>query len=217
MDTLHLSDHFPESIWQNKISFTTLIFFLILCWNIPCSVLCSPFLEILGDVKLNLCDNEDPRITQTLSIFLRLISASCSGPSWALWTISATHSPFLCSGAWCTGQSGTLTPSIRCRSQLVTQQIIADILMSQADKWTGGNVTMVTSTDSVHLPMVLQVRWWMLSQTICRLYFGSFVRFITPSDSQTFPTSVFLSTVTAAISACPHQVKSGTILLEDIN
>lgn len=27
----------------------------------------------------------------------------------------------------------------------------------QADKWTGGNVTMVTSTDSVHLPMVVQV------------------------------------------------------------
>ena len=38
------------------------------------------------------------------------------------------------------------------------------------------------------------------------LYFGSFVRFITPSDSQTFPTSVSLSTVTAVISACPHQV-----------
>ena len=95
-------------------------------------------------------------------------------------------------------------------------KIIGDIMMSQADKWTGGNVTMVTSTDSVHLPMVVQVRWWMLSQTICRLYFGSFVRFITPSDSQTFPTSVFLSMVTAAISACPRQVKSGTIL-EDIN
>ena len=51
---------------------------------------------------------------------------------------------------------------------------------------------------------------------LSRLYFGSFVRFITPSDSQTFPTSVFLSTVTAAISACPRQVKSGTIP-EDIN
>ena len=29
--------------------------------------------------------------------------------------------------------------------------------MYQADKWTGSNVTLVTSTDSVHLPMVLQV------------------------------------------------------------
>ena len=29
--------------------------------------------------------------------------------------------------------------------------------MHQADKWTGSNVTLVTSTDSVHLPMVLQV------------------------------------------------------------
>ena len=36
---------------------------------------CSPFLGILGDVKLNLRDNEEPRITQTLSIFPRLISA----------------------------------------------------------------------------------------------------------------------------------------------
>ena len=42
MYTLHLSDPFPESIWQNIILFTTLIFFLNLCWDIPCSVLTLP-------------------------------------------------------------------------------------------------------------------------------------------------------------------------------
>ena len=35
--------------------------------------------------------------------------------------------------------------------------IIITIAIYQADKWTGSNVTLVTSTDSVHLPMVLQV------------------------------------------------------------
>ena len=81
----------------------------------------------------------------------------------------------------------------------------------QADKWTGGNVTMVTSTDTLHLPMVLQVR----GETVMKWLniSVSFVRFITPSGSRTSRTSVFHSMDTAATCVSPHQVLlSSTIL-----
>ena len=46
----------------------------------------------------------------------------CSGQSWARWNISATRSPSPCSGAWCTGQSGTHTPSTRSAASLTQKQ-----------------------------------------------------------------------------------------------
>ena len=103
---------------QNQIDLIKYrIFTLILklCWNIPSSQ-SSPFLKILGDVKLNLRDNEAPGsrgCCQYSGDWSLLIRIMCSGPSWARWTTSAIPSPSPCSGGWCTGQSGTHTPSIR--------------------------------------------------------------------------------------------------------
>ena len=143
-----------------SIFFTTLIFFLNLCWNTPFPVLTLP--RDIGGCQIKSpwqWGSQDHSDLVNIPEIDLCSSSPCSGPSWAPWTTSATRSPSPCSGAWCTGQSGTLTPSIRCSSQFVTQLLIVNILMSQADKWSGGNVTMVTSTDSVHLPMVVQVRW----------------------------------------------------------
>ena len=158
MDTLHLSDTFPESIWQNKISFTSLIFFLILCWNIPCSVLTLP--RDIGGCQIKSLwqwgtqDHSDAvnipeidlcfmfrTILSSLDYLRHPFSISVFGGLmyWSEWD---THAIYQVQESTC---------------DTTNNWWYSDILMSQADKWTGGNVTMVTSTDSVHLPMVVQV------------------------------------------------------------
>ena len=78
-----------------------------------------------------------------------------------------------------------------------------------ADKWTGANITMVTSTDSVHLPMVLQVIYicnsilltsWEDSENVISF------RFTIHSDNQTIQICVFHSMVTVAICVFHLQV-----------
>ena len=99
---------------MDLIKYRIFTLILKLCWNIPPSQ-SSPFPKILGDVKLNLRDNEALRSKGwcQYSRDWSWLTNMCSGPSWALWTTSVTPSPSPCSGAWCTGQSGTHTPSIR--------------------------------------------------------------------------------------------------------